>query len=80
MIKILNEEYLEVSAFIRQLKCKCGKRFFKQRPEQILCGECLATEIEREFHNADIVSDEQDEISFEEAHGAYQDGHGKWQI
>ena len=79
MLETLSESYVQqVPAFKRKAKCKaCGSIFFKKVPFQVLCGECLANEVEKELHFADLMRDEAEEISWEEAHGAFLDDDGK---
>ena len=44
---------------------KCSKKFVDTAIDGF-CDSCRADVIEDEFHNRDIVIDEQDQISFEE--------------
>ena len=82
MLETLSENYIQqIPAFKRKKECgTCGQTFFKKVPFQKVCGECLANETEKETHNADLMQDEMEEIGWEEAHDAYQDENGEWQI
>ena len=50
---------------------KCHKKYVEY-PEQ-LCDSCRADEIENESHNADLMQDEMEEMSWEELHGIYNE-------
>jgi hypothetical protein len=67
----LSEKYCEeFPAFRRKKQCAdCGEVFYKKLPFQTICQDCSGK---------DLIKDEQEEISWEEAHGAYQDDNGEW--